>query len=84
MKAIIWHKTNHNKEDEIKVYYLRDKTDKELQAALRELWEKELNKPEYDIDEHLEDTWFEETRATVADYDSFIDMYIDEVKTTLE
>lgn len=81
MKIIVWHKTNHYKEDEIKVYYIGDKTDKEMQDALRVLWEKEINKPEYDIDEHLEDTFFEETRAHVADYDYFIDMYIDEAKT---
>ena len=79
MKVIIWHKTNHHKEDEIKVYYLGDKTDREMQDALRTLWENELNQPDYDIDAHLEDTFFEETRAVVTDYDWFIDMWIDEV-----
>ena len=80
MKVIIWHKTNFHDQDDIKVYYLGDKTDREMQDALRELWEKELNKPGYDIDEHLEDTFFEETSAHVADYDWYIDMWIDKTE----
>lgn len=78
MKIIIWHKTNHHTEDEIKVYCVDGMSERESQDFLRNLWEKELNAPEYDIDEHLEDTYFEETSARVTDYDWFIDMWIDE------
>ena len=80
MKIIIWHKRNFTKEDEIKVYSLGNCSDEEAQAKLRELWERELNKPEYDIDEHLEDTFFEEVSATVKDYDWEIKMWIDILK----
>ena len=83
MKVIIWQKVYVDKLDEYKVYYLKDKSDRELQDALRELWERELNKPDYDIDEHLEETFFEETRATVEGYGWWIHMWIEEVKEEL-
>lgn len=84
MKVIIWHKTNFHKEDEVNVYSLEGKTDKEMSDALRSLWEKELNTPEYDIDAHRDETYFEETSARVTNYDWYIDMWIDEVKEAIE
>lgn len=80
MKIIIWHLTNFHDEDDVKVYYLGDKTDREMQDALRELWERELNRPNYDIDEHLEETYFDGTSARVTDYSWFIDMWITEAE----
>ena len=87
MKVIVWYKTYACGEEEHKVYYLKDKSDSELIDALRELWEKELNTPEYDIDSHIEDTWFETAEATasaqVMDDDWTLSMWIEEVKEEL-
>lgn len=83
MKVIEWNKTYFNGEEEHRTYYLKDKTDSELVDALRELWEREVNDPDYDIEEHLEETFFEETSATVEEYGWYIHMWIEEVKEEL-
>lgn len=80
MKIIIWYKANYFAEDEIKVYSIEGMTEKESQKVLKKMWEKEINKPNYNIEEHQEDTNFEETEARVTNYDWCIDMWIDETK----
>lgn len=78
MKIIIWHKTNYLAEDEIKVYSMEGMSEKETEKFLKKLWKKEINEKGYDINKHLEDTYFEKTEARVRDYDWQIDMWIDE------
>jgi len=78
MKIIIWHKTNYLSEDEIKVYSLEGKSEKESRYLLKELWQKEIEKTNYDIDEHIEETYFDETNAKIKNYDGCIDMWIEE------
>ena len=80
MKIIIWHKTNYLSEDEIKIYSLEGKTEKESRNLLKALWQKEIENPNYEIEEHQEETYFDETNAKVKDYDWCIDMWIDETR----
>lgn len=87
MKVIVWYKNYFNGEEEHRTYYLKDKTDSELVDALRELWERELNTPEYDIDEFIEDTWFESSdtsaKAQVMNDKWVLNMWTEEVKEEL-
>lgn len=88
MKVIVWVKTYSSGNEEHKVYFLKDKTDQELKDALRELWEREVNAPEYDIDAYIEDTWFEQSDidadAQVMSDDWTLHMWTQEVKEELQ
>lgn len=85
MQIIIWNKTYLNSGNQIKLYQIKvfsveETPEHNAQEILRALWEDEISAPGYDIDEHLEETYLEDTRAKVTDYDWVINMWIDETQ----
>ena len=64
MKVILRETMELGHQTESEVLYYGEKTGEELKQILRELWEKILNAPDYDLDANEEEYWYEENPDT--------------------
>lgn len=80
MRAILWHKVVLGRSPETKLFFEGDKTDEQIQADVKKLWEEEVSRPEYDIEAHQEMTQIYNQRAIVEGDDWILYISVKEME----